>query len=169
LTAIALHADIVSMERPIHGATPSSCRERRAPQPSQRSSDDNPALGNPHAGDSPDARPPNPEGRQSACLRSAVAALRGRYDGVRERAIGPLPTAPIVGNAAVNRRVTPVRPPAALGGFRDPACCTSDVLAGFEHRSDHSTRPARQACQSDVEPLAGYTCCALETAPLSAG
>jgi hypothetical protein len=28
LTAIALHADSVSMERPIHGATPKPCRER---------------------------------------------------------------------------------------------------------------------------------------------
>jgi hypothetical protein len=110
LTAIALHADTVWMERPIHGATPKPCRERRARQPNRRSSDANPALRNPHAGHGTDARPPNPERRRSECLRLAVAALHGRTHGIRERVIGPFPRAPIGDNATVDQRATPVRP-----------------------------------------------------------
>jgi hypothetical protein len=37
---------------------------------------------------------------------------------------------PIGGNDTVDQRATPVRFPAGLGEFRDPACCTGDVLAG---------------------------------------
>jgi hypothetical protein len=85
LTAIALHADSVSMERPIHRATPNPCRERRARQPSRRASDANSVLRNPHAGHATDARPPNPERRQSACLRSLSprsAAIRTAFANV---------------------------------------------------------------------------------------